>query len=94
MSQEELSAFYDKLAEITERGTEEELRIYVDHYYPRLPENARKEILFNSLLSAVRQEAREEAAIREIQEKGLLAMEALEEMKKELNRAEKEEGRA
>lgn len=86
MNKEELSAFCDKLAELTEHGTEEDVRAYIDHYYPRLPEDTRKELLFASFFSAVQ----EEVALREVQEEGLAAAEILESAKKGLNKAKKE----
>lgn len=86
MTKEELSAFTEKLAEIVEKGTEQELREYVNHYYPRLPEEMRQELLFSTLLTAVKQEV----AVRDVQEKGLAAAKSLEEAKKAIQRAEKE----
>lgn len=89
MNKEELSAFCDKLAELTEHGTEEEVHAYIDHYYPRLPEDTRKELLFGAFFSAVQ----EEAALREVQEEGLAAVEILENAKKGSTEPKNQESR-
>ncbi|MBI2610851.1 hypothetical protein HYW60_02870 [Candidatus Kaiserbacteria bacterium] len=89
MNKEELGAFYDKLAELTEHGTEGDVRTYVDHYYPRLPETVRNEILFGALADAVHDLAREEAAVEQVIEEGLSAAEALQQAKEQIQRSQK-----
>lgn len=86
MNKEELEAFYEKLAELTENGTGHEVREYIEYHYTRLPEDVRKELLFNTLLSAVHEEAREQAALTEMQEKGLAAADTLEDMKAQIGK--------
>ncbi|RJQ35494.1 hypothetical protein C4556_00125 [Candidatus Parcubacteria bacterium] len=82
MTKEELDAFREKLVELTENGSEGEVREYVEHYYPRLPEEERRALLFNTLFDAIR----EEHAISEIQEKGLEAADSLEQLKRKIER--------
>jgi len=91
MNKEELEAFYGKLAELTERGTEGEVREYVNYHYPRLPEDVRNEILFNTLHDAIKDEIRTEAAILKTQEEGLAAADKLEKLKIDLEKGEKSE---
>ena len=83
MTQEELAAFKKKLTALVERGTEAEVREYVDHYYSRLPEDVRQELLFHTLLGALKEEAQEEAVLTQVQEEGLAAAEALEKAREE-----------
>ncbi len=90
MTKEELAAFYDKLTELTEHGTEESVRAYVNDQYPRLPENVRNEILFNTLLTSAQDELQEGRVIDKIQEEGLAAAEALEQVKVEIQQESKE----
>ena len=86
MTQEELEAFYEKLSSLTENGTEGEVREYVNYHYPRLPENVRQELLFHTLVDAVDKTAREDAAVEQIQEEGLAAIEKLEQLKSEIEK--------
>ena len=86
MTQEELEAFYDKLSALNASGTEGEVREYVSYHYPRLPENVRQELLFHTLVDAVNQTAREDAAIGQIQKEGLAAIEKLEELRREVEK--------
>lgn len=84
MTQEELTAFYAKLAELVEQSTEQEVREYINHYYPRLPDNVREEILFNTFLDAVDEQRKGEVFIEQIQKEGLEAVDALEELKADI----------
>lgn len=84
MTKEELDTFYDKLADLTSHGTEEDVRAYINDQYPRLPEDVRNEILFNTLLTSVQDEVREGRAVDQLQEEGLAAAEALEQAKAEI----------
>ena len=86
MTKEELDAFYEKLSELAGRGTEDEVREYVDYYYPRLPENVRQELLFHTLVDAVKQTAAEDVVIAQVQEEGLAAVEKLEKMREHIQK--------
>ena len=86
MKKEELEAFHEKLSELTQAGSEDDLREYIDYYYPRLPENVRQELLFHTLVDAVKQTAREDAAIAQIQEEGLAAAEKLEQAREQIQK--------
>jgi len=91
MTQEELTAFYAKLAELVEKSTEKEVREYIHHYYPRLPDNVREEILFNTFLDAVNEQGRGETLIEQVQKEGLEAADELEELKADLEEEIKKE---
>lgn len=86
MTKEELVAFYEKLSALTDSGTEGDVRAYINQEYPRLPEDVRNELLFNTLLTSVKDEAREEASIADIQQKGLAAAESLENTKVQIEK--------
>lgn len=90
MTQEELDAFTAKLAELTEHGTEEEVREYVSYHYPRLPEDMRNDMLFDTMLGAIKDEVREAPVIADLQEKGITAAEVLEQMRESVEREAKE----
>ncbi len=81
MTKEELGTFYDKLAELTEHGTEGEVRAYISGHLSRLPENVRNEILFNTLFTAVQTEAEQGSAVAGVLEEGLDMIDALEQAK-------------
>lgn len=86
MTKEELAVFYQKLAALTETGTEADVRAYIDQQLPRLPEDVRNEVIFSSLFSAIEEEAQEEAAIAEIQDQGLAAADSLEKAREEIQK--------
>ena len=86
MTKEELGTFYDKLAELTEYGTEGDVRAYINEKYPQLPKDIRDELLVNALLTAVQDKVDEERAILQIQEQGLAAARILEEAEAKMER--------
>ena len=86
MTKEELGTFYDKLAELTEHGTEADMRAYINDQYPRLPEAVRDEILFSTLLSSVQDELVEGPALSRVRQEGLAAAKQLEELKAEIEK--------
>lgn len=86
MTKEELQSFYDKLAALTEAGDESAVRAYVNEQYPRLPEDVRQEIFFNTMLDTLKEETREEAALLQVQEQGLAAADELMRAKAELEK--------
>lgn len=59
MTDVELDAFREALANITERGTEAEVKAHIDAFFPRLPEAMQNEILAGLFLTSLRDEARE-----------------------------------
>lgn len=83
MQKEELATFYENLGRITESGSEEQVREYIDHHYSRLPPDIRKEMFFKTMLGALKDEAREAAALRHAQDEGLAAIDVLEKAREE-----------
>ena len=81
MDQKELDAFYERLASLTQEGSEEKVRAYINEQYPRLPRDTRDEIMFNTLFTALQEEVSEQAAVLTMQEEGLAAAEFLEKVK-------------
>lgn len=94
MTTDEMMAFHDNLADVLEREGEEAAQDYLARHLRRLPENVRQEVLTRMFFDEIVNEARETAAIREVQERGLAVLEVLNELKKQLNKAEKSEGNA
>ena len=84
MTKDELIVFYARLAELTEKGSEADVRAYVNQEYPRLPEETQQEIVFNLFASALEQREQNDDVIVQIQEQGLEAAEKLEKLKEEL----------
>ena len=87
MTKEELDAFYRNLAGLTEKGSEEKLRAYINEHYARLPAKVQNEMLGNALLTAIQDEVREEKAIQEMFDEGLAAAKALEAEKAKIQQA-------
>lgn len=86
MTKEEVDAFFRNLAELSSRGTEEQVRAYINEHYSRLPEKLQNEMLGHALLSAVQGQVREEKAMQQMLEEGLAAAETLEGVKAEIDR--------
>jgi|SRR3989344_317946 len=91
MTQTELDAFYEKLAEFTEHGTEAQTREYIEYHFPRLPEKVRHEVVFNALSDAVNEAVQGEDALIQTLEEGLTAGEELLKLKKQVLKEEKSE---
>ncbi len=59
MTDVELDAFREALANITARGTEAELKAHIDAYFPRLPEAMQSDIIAGLFLTSLRDEAKD-----------------------------------
>jgi hypothetical protein len=59
MTDVELEAFRESLANITARGSEAEVRAHIDAFFPRLPEAMQNEILAGLFLDSLRAETKE-----------------------------------
>ena len=82
-NEQELKEFIDKLAAITETGTEAQVRAFVDSQFPRLPEEMKIEIAARVFADSINAEAQELETLEDIQNEELGAVEELEEIKKE-----------
>ncbi len=85
MNKEELAAVHDKLVELAQAGNEQAAEAYLIEQMPRLPEDLRKEIIARAYFESLVDEAEETEAIAAIQERGLAAIEVLENALKELS---------
>lgn len=66
MTEQEVEAFRTKLAELTQRASEAEVRLFIDEQFPRLPDDLQNEIAANLLITSFRAEtARLEAGEQE-----------------------------
>ena len=59
MTDVELEAFRESLANITARGSEAEVRAHIAAFFPRLPEAMQNEILAGLFLDSLRAETKE-----------------------------------
>ena len=89
MTTDELAAFHDNLLNMLERDGEEAAKGYLGRHLQRLPEAVRHEILGRIFFEEIVNEAREIEAIAKVQEQGLMAIKALEALKKELQMRER-----
>ena len=87
MNTEELAAFHDNLADVLARDGEEAASDYLSHHMGRLPDEVRKEILARIFFDEMVKEAGEIEAIAAAQRDSIAAAEALQILKKELNKA-------
>ncbi len=92
MTTEELVAFHDNLATLVE-GDEEAARVYLGRHLQRLPKELREEILARMYFEEIVNEAQEIEAIAQAQEQGIAAVEALQAVKKELEKRENSEAK-
>jgi len=86
MNAGELGAFYGNLSALAVGGKEIEAREYLRHHLSRLPVELKNEILGLMFFEAIVDEANEIEAVSKIQEEGILAIKALEAVKREIEK--------
>ena len=86
MDTEELAAFHDNLADVLARDGEEAAQTYLGQHLQRLPGELRDEIVARTFFDEIVNEAREIEAVAQAQQEGIAALEALEAIKKELEK--------
>ena len=81
MEAKEIADVYDRVALLLAAGDEQGAREYLVEQYPKLPEEAQRQIALATFIDAMKSDVAERDAIADIQEEGMTAVEALEKMK-------------
>ena len=84
MEYEALLNFYNELSALAEAGDEKKAQDLMREKFTQLPEDVQGEIIARLYFKAAEDEVTEAQAIAEIQEKGLVALDTLEILKKGL----------
>jgi hypothetical protein len=81
MDAKELADVYDRLALLLAAGDEQSARKYLAEQYPKLPEEAQRQVALATFIDAMKSDVAERETLADIQEDGMTAVEALEKIK-------------